>query len=151
MPDSSVRNSSLLGEAPRIVTNVPVSGQSPEEVMRSLERFNIEWYISGEGHLIIKTWQVVARDFVTREQAVRIREGRSTLPQADALGWISSHLDELQSQYGGQWVGVARGRVIASAPNLQELMAELGRLGVTDPFITQIPAGSIVWRTTYGG
>jgi len=148
MPQALV--SASVSDRPSI-TVTPVTGQPPEEILRTLERFNIEWNISDEGHLMIRTWQVVARDFVTRDQAVQLRQARSIPPEADALGWVSSHLGELQSRYGGQWVGIAQGRVLASAATLQDLMAELGRVGARDPFITQIPAGEIVWHTTYVG
>lgn len=144
------RTSTSVGETSGIVV-VPVSGQSPEEILRALDGFHIEWQISDEGHLMLRTWQVVARDFVTREQAIRLREGRPTSPDAEALGWVSSHLGDLQSRYGGQWVSISGGRVVASAATVQDLMAELHRIGARDPFITQIPAGDIVWKTTYGG
>jgi len=148
---SEPRTSVSVGKSPKIVSVVSESGQPPEEILGALDRFNYEWHITDEGHLMIRAWQVVARDFVTREQAARLRQDRPTPPEVDALDWVSRHLGDLQARYGGQWVGIAQGRVVASATTLQNLMAELERMGARDPFITQIPAGNIVWRTTFGG
>jgi hypothetical protein len=144
------RTSVSVGGTPRIVASF-VGNQSPDEVLTTLDKFNIEWHISDEGHLMIRTWQVVARDFVTKEQANRLRVARPTPRDADALGWLCGHLAELQSNYGGKWVSILGDRVVASASTVQDLMAELDRMGVTAPFVTQIPAEDVVWKTTYGG
>lgn len=150
MPDS-LRARVAADESLRIVSAIPISSQSPEETLRSLDLLNIEWQLSDEGHLMIKSWLIVATEFVPRTQIARLRQGRPAPAEMGALNWVSSHLNELQSRYGGQWVAVARETVVTSASTLPQLLERLRRSGVSNPFITQIPAGSIVWHTAYAG
>lgn len=133
-----------------IVESIATGSRSPEEILAGLDEYDIPWHITEEGDLMIRYWQIVAEDFVPREHVARIRQNRTAPPEADALEWVSMHMEQLKARYGGQWVGIAENSVIASSLTLPRLMEALRQAGIDGAFITQIPAESIVWRTAYG-
>ena len=98
---------------------------------------------------MIRYWQVGAEDFVPHEHVATIREGQTAPPEADMLEWLSGHLDDLQANYSGQWIAVLDNQVVAASGNLPNLLQTLSDEGVECPFVTQIPAGPVVWKTTY--
>ena len=134
-----------------IVESAVTSGLTPEETLRSLESAGINWYITDQGDLMIRYWQVAAEGFVSPEHVGRIQIGHAAPEEASALDWVSRHLDELRRQYAGQWIAVMEDRVVAIAPNLAGLLDQIHAAGVERPFVTQIPAGPIIWITAYAG
>lgn len=152
MTVSSARMSSSVGSpfTKEIVESFSTGSRSPEEVLARLDEFGISWHITDEGDLVIRYWQVVAEDFVPKEHVARIRASRSAPAEADSLEWVSRHMEELKARYGGQWVAIAGGEVVAFSPTVQGLIETLQEAGVQGPFITQIPAEPVVWRSAYG-
>lgn len=134
-----------------LLDSVITSGLPAEEALRRLDRFGIDWYLTQQGDLMIRYWQVGAEDLIAPERVATIRMGRSTPRDASALEWVSGNLDELRGQYEGQWIAVANAQVIASAASLPELLQQVEQAGVQQPFVTQIPAGAVVWNMTYAG
>lgn len=135
----------------QMIESISTGSRGPEEVLERLDEYKIPWYVTDDGDLVIKYWQVVAEDFVPREQVVRVRSNHPLPPEAEALDWVSRHLSELRAQHGGEWIGVAGNQVVASATTLPALMDMLQQAGAEGAFITQIPSGPIVWRSVYGG
>ncbi|MEW6203139.1 MAG: DUF5678 domain-containing protein [bacterium] len=54
--------------------------------------------------------------------------------------WINENLETLLAQYNDQWIGVKNGQVIASAPDLADLLSKLADPAHTCvEFITREP------------
>lgn len=133
----------------RTVQSVITSGLSPEERIRQLEEYGIDWYLSDGGDLMIKYWQVGAEGFVSPEHVARIQAGRPRPNEAEALDWVSSRLGELRQQFGGRWIAVVGNAVVSSAATLPQLLQQMQDLGIERPFITEIPAGQVTWNMTF--
>ena len=139
------------GQTKEIIESIVTRSLPPDEVLKRLDHYGIEWYVTEEGGLMLRYWQVGAEDFVPVEHVARIREGRPAPQEASALEWVSQHLPDLRAAYAGRWIAIANGEVIASAASLSELLEQTRGAGAEKPFITEIPAGPIVWNTAYAG
>jgi hypothetical protein len=130
------------------IESVPTSGLSPEEILQRLDSYGVEWYLTEQGDLMVKSWQVGAEGFVSPERVGTIQIG-PVPAEASSLQWVSHNLAELRQQHAGQWVAVVGEQVAAAAPTLPLLLDRVGELGIDRPFLTEIPAGPITWITTY--
>jgi hypothetical protein len=137
------------GSTKNIIESVSTSGLPPEELLQHLDSYDIEWYFTEQGDLMIKCWQVGAEGLVAPEQVATIQAGRAVPNEASALEWVSRHLAELRQEYGGRWIAVVGTAVAASAPTLPQLLQRIQELGIERPFVTEIPVGAITWITTY--
>ncbi|MFZ1057711.1 MAG: DUF5678 domain-containing protein [Candidatus Rokuibacteriota bacterium] len=131
-----------------ILESAATSGLSPEEILQRLDSYGVEWYLTEQGDLMIKYWQVGAEDFVSPERVGTIQVGPVPV-EANSLEWVSRHLTELRQEHAGQWVAIVGEQVAAFAPTLAQLLERVGELGIDRPFLTEIPAGPITWITTY--
>lgn len=127
-----------------------VAGKSPEEYLEALEHCGIQSYISAEGTLFIRSWQVFAERFVSPERAVEIRMRQREPEHVANLDWLSSNLEELRRLYAGHWIAIAHGEVIASAPTLPELVEAAEATGVVSPFVTFMAEQETTWDMAYG-
>ena len=132
-----------------IVRAVVTAGGRPEDIRQQLDSLGIEWHIAESGDLWIRSWQVVAEDFVSREQVAQIQGSHAPPTQASDLEWVSRSLPELEAKYAGQWIAVDRGKVVAAATDLPGLLQQTAELGVDSPFITQIPSEPVTWTMAY--
>ena len=132
-----------------IVRAAVTAGGRPEDISQQLDSLGIEWHITESGGLWIRSWHVVAEDFVTREQAAQIQKSHTPPTQASDLEWVSKNLPELEARYAGQWIAVDRGKVVAAATDLPGLLQQIAELGVEGPFITQIPSEPVTWTMAY--
>lgn len=130
-----------------VVSSTLTGAKSPEEILRTLDRFDIDWYVTEEGTLMIRYWQVGAEEFVSQEQVAIIRATRSSPKEGDELDWLGKNLQSIREQYGGRWVAIYRSEIVTSATNLPELMNQTSELD--RPLITFIPEDPIVWTFTY--
>ncbi len=130
-----------------IISSAPSGAKSVEETLKSLDDYGIEWHVTEEGTLMIRYWQVGAEQFAPPEQAAIIRTGKSSPEQGDELDWLSKNLENIREEYGGQWIAVHGGEIVAGAPNLPDLMSQTCELDM--PFITFIPAEPVVWTFAY--
>lgn len=121
--------------------------KSPEEVLKTLDSLGYESYVTKEGDLLVKSWQIGARKFVSPEKVAVIRANRPSLERGDELDWLSKNLQNIRGQYTNQWVAVYSNEIIAAASNLPDLMSQIG--GYDRPLITFMPAEPIVWNFTY--
>jgi hypothetical protein len=137
------------GPTKEIIESVGTSSLPPEEVLKQFDSYGIEWYLTETGDLMIRYWQVGAEDFVPAEHVARIREGRTVPPEASALEWLSRHLTDLKTRYPGQWIAVVNNQVVAASGNLAGLLQVIRDSGIENPFITEIPAGPLIWTTAY--
>jgi len=133
-----------------IIESIVTGSRPPEEILERLNQFDIEWYITEQGDLMIKSWQVGAESFVPRGRVAELRTQAPAPSGAESLEWVSKHLGELQVSHGDKWVAVAGNEVVAAADDVPSLMEALEGLDIEAPFITQIPAGAVIWRTLYG-
>jgi len=140
---------SVGGTTKNIIQSIATSGLSPEEVLQRLKSSGIEWYLTEQGNLMIKYWQLGAEGFVSPERVGTIQAQETAPFHANALEWVSSHLDELRQNYAGRWVAILGNEVVASAPTLPQLLDNIHELGIEHPFLTEIPAGPVTWMTTY--
>jgi len=133
-----------------IVSNIMTGSRSYEEILYELEKAGVECYITEEGDLMIRYWQVGAKDFAPLEKVGELRRRNPATTGAEALEWTSKHLNELMTKYGGKWIAIAdASTVVASSDSLSGLMEQLRELDVEEPFVTQIPTGTVVWQTMY--
>jgi P2-related tail formation protein len=135
--------------APRIESiTVPLAqGLGPQQVLEQLASLGVEYFVTEQGDLWIKSWQVAAERFVSPAEVPLLQQAGS--PAADPLNWVSEHLEQLRAQYPGQWIAVVGNQVQAAAPTLPALLALVSAQGLQKPFVTQVPAGEITWTMTY--
>ncbi len=139
----------LTGDTNDIVRAVVTGGGRPEDIGQQLDSLGIEWYIAESGDLWIRSWQVIAEDFVPSEQVAEIQGSRTPPRQASELEWLSRNLSELEARYAGQWIAVVSGEVVGAATDLPSLLQMIGERGVEGPFITQIPSEPVTWTMAY--
>jgi len=130
-----------------VISSIPTGAKSPEEILETLDRYDIDWYVTDKGTLMIRYWQVGAEEFVSGEQAAIIRSGRPSPGEGNELDWLNKNLQNIREEYGGQWVAIHGSEIVAAAPNLPELMNQTS--GLDRPLITFIPEDPIVWTFTY--
>lgn len=152
MKSAALKSSFQVGGATKeLVESVVTSSLSPGEILERLDSYGIEWYLTAEGDLMIRYWQVGAEDFVPAEHVGRIREGRMAPQEARVLEWLSSNLAGIRARYAGQWIAVVNDQVAASSWNLPGLLQQVRDSGIERPLITEIPAGPVIWTTAYAG
>jgi len=145
---SSIRTYTQVESQKTIVRLISTSGtKSPKEFLETLDKFGIDWYVTEEGTLMIKYWQIGAEDFVPSEQAAIIRSERPSPEQGDELDWLSKNLPNVRGRYSGQWIAVYNNEIVAAAPDFPDLIRQIG--GFDRPLITFIPAEPVVWTFTY--
>jgi len=132
-----------------IVSSISTSARSPEEDLRDLNNFGIDWYITEEGTLMIRYWQVAAEGFVSPERTATIRSNVPFPEQIDELDWLSKNFQTIRNRYAGQWIALYANRIVAASPNLPDLMNQV--VEFDRPFVTFIPPGPLVWTSTYAG
>lgn len=141
--------------ATSVPTDFPVAevtgGGTPEEVIDALNEYGVSWHLTQGGELWIRSWSIAAEDFAPPEDVPALRAENPAEHAIDDLDWVSRNLNQLRDQYGGQWIAVMDGAVIASNPLLPGLVAQLEEQDVDGPFITQVPAEDVVWETAYAG
>lgn len=137
------------GPIKQVVDSIVTSNLPPEELLKSLDSYGIDWYLTDAGDLMIRYWQIGADNFVPAERVGRIQAGRELPSQAYALEWLSAHLPDLRTKYAGQWIAVIDNQVAVFAKTLPELLQQVRASGLQNPFITQIPASPLVWNTAY--
>ena len=130
-----------------VIESTSTSAISPDDVLEALTKFGIEWYVTAEGTLMIKYWQIIADGFVSPERAAIIRTSAQSPDQSNELDWLSKNLQSICQDYAGQWIAISENRIIGSATDLPSLMTQI--VQIDKPFITFIPSDQIVWTFTY--
>lgn len=138
-----------LDDLKGLIKSISTSTEAPEEVLESLQGMGIESYVTEEGDLMIRYWQVGAESFFPPEQAAIIRTKRPSPENSDKLDWLSKNLQRIRAEYVGQWIAIINNEVVASASTLPDLMNQI--TNYETPFITFIPSEPIVWNFTYAG
>jgi len=136
-----------IGDFKSVIESMSIEAQSPTELLSALDRIGIESYVTEEGHLMIRYWQIGAEDFVPPEQASIIRTSRHLTDQGDNMDWLSKNLQTICEEYGGKWVAVYNERIVASSSTLPDLMNQIEEYD--RPLITLIPAEPVIWTFTY--
>ena len=144
-----MNDSSIGGSTKSIIESLVTSGGPIDDILQQLESFGIDWYVTEQGDLMVKYWQVGAERLVPLDHVARIHTSQSLPTAAEALEWLSSNLDYLRALYAGQWLAIVGHKVVASAPDLPALLTATADLEGVTPFITQIPADPISWRTAF--
>lgn len=140
----------VVGARKNIIESIVTSGLPPDQVLRHLDSYGIDWYLTEKSDLLLRYWQIGAEDFVPPERIAQIRETQTVPPDASALEWLSKHLTEIKSQFSNRWIAILDNQVVADAENLPALMQKTEDAQVQNPFITFIPGEPIVWATAYG-
>src|SRR3990170_8109630 len=136
-----------IGDFKSVIESMSIEAQSPTELLSALDRIGIESYVTEEGHLIIRYWQIGAEDFVPPEQASIIRTSRHLPDQGDNMDWLSKNLQTIRQEYGGKRVAGYNQRIVASSSTLTSLMNQIEEYD--RPLITLIPAEPVIWTFTY--
>lgn len=121
--------------------------ETPERLLTLLDKFGVDWYVSEEGTLLVKYWQISAEDFVPPEKALVIRSNMPAPSQSNNLDWLSKNLENVRAEYGGRWVAIADERVVAAASDLSQLLSQISEY--EEPFITFISPEPVIWTFTY--
>ena len=135
---------------PILIRSAITSARSPEEALKHLDKYNVESYITEQGDLMIRCWQIAAERFIPAPQVARFRVRNPNFSGAESLEWVSKHFSYLRETFGGKWIAVVRDEVVASADELPSLMLKIEEIEVEIPFVTQIPDEEITWHTLYG-
>lgn len=130
-----------------IIESSFVGTMSPEEVLVTLDKRGLESYVTEEGALYIKTWQLGAENFVPPRHAMAIRSSRQAPDESNKLDWLSRNLQDVREEFGGKWVAVHCNEIVAFAPNLPDLMHQVA--SIDNPLVTFIPEEPVVWNFTY--
>lgn len=150
MMTGQVQSASIGEPFKRFLESIPTSSVDPSEIVERLNSLDIEWWITDSGDLFIRYWQLGAEDFMPPEHVALVRAGQMPSPQADKLEWVSQQLDMLRAAHTGQWVAITDDGVVASAPDLAQLLTEIDALDAdVEPFVTQIPEEAPIWNMTY--
>lgn len=145
-----MRSTFQIGELTKGFVKSAITSSLPaEEILKQLESYGVEWYVTERGDLMIRYWQIGAERFASPEVVARIRQRQQVPAEADTLEWLSESLAELGARYAGRWIAVVKNQVIADAPDLAELLVQIRESGIEHPFITQIPLEPVVWTTAY--
>src|SRR3972149_4586991 len=107
-----------IGDFKSVIESMSIEAQSPTELLSALDRIGIESYVTEEGHLMIRYWQIGAEDFVPPEQVSIIHTSRHLPDQGDNMDWLSKNLQTIRQEYGGKWGGGYNERILASSSNL---------------------------------
>jgi len=138
------------GATKKILESVVTSGLPPEEILKRLDSYGIQWYVTEKGDLMVRYWQIGAEDFVPVERMARIRESQTVPAEASALEWLSGHLREVKADYADRWIAIIDNEVVADAESLPALLQKVHDARIENPFVTFIPAEPIIWSTAYG-
>lgn len=138
------------GTTKKILDSIATSGLPPEEILKRLDSYGIQWYVTEKGDLMIRYWQIGADDFVPVERIARIRESQTVPAEASALEWLSGHLREVKADYADRWIAIIDNEVVADAESLPALLQKVHDARIENPFVTFIPAEPIIWSTAYG-
>ena len=142
-----IRSNENFESSSAVIASISTGTKSPEELLDALTRFGVEWYITEEGTLMIKYWQIGAEGFVSPERAGIIRSFRPIPEHSDQLDWLGKNLENIRRDFAGKWIAIYDSRIVGTAHNLAELMAQL--VEFDGPFITFISAEPILWTFTY--
>ena len=137
------------GDTKEFVQTAVTVGGRPADIVQQLDSIGIDWHLTESGDLMVRTWEVVAENFVPKEQVAEIQGSRTPPRQASELEWLSRNLPELETKYAGEWIAVVSGEVVGAATDLPSLLQMIGERGVDDPFITKIPSEPVIWATAY--
>ena len=133
-----------------ILQSVVTSGLPTEDILKTLESYGIEWYLTQKGDLMIRYWQVGAEDFIPTERIATIRETQAVPPEASTLEWLSGHLRQIKARYNNRWIAVLDNEVVADAENLPVLLQQVHDANIKNPLVTFIPGEPTIWATAYG-
>lgn len=139
----------MTGSINDIIASTSTGDKSPQDILESLARAGFDWYITEEGTLMYRYWQIGPEEFVTPERAATIRLTRQSPEQTDELDWLSKNLESIRQDYAGQWIAIYGDSIVAAATDLPNLMNQITQFD--KPFITFIPEEQIVWTFTYAG
>jgi hypothetical protein len=56
----------------------------------------------------------------------------------DDMWWVEDHIEELEV-HQGKWIAVIQRKIVASNANLDTVLDEVEKQGLTEPFVTKIP------------
>jgi hypothetical protein len=124
-----------------------IKAQPSTELLSALDRIGIESYVTEEGRLMIKSWQIGVEDFVSPEQGSIIRTSRHLPDQGDNMDWLSKNLQTICQEYGGKWIAIYNERIVASSSTLPDLINQIKEYD--RPLITLIPAEPVKWTFAY--
>ena len=140
-----------VGDTLKILESTVTSGRPRQEILQQLDSIGVEWYVTDQGSLWVRSWQVAAKDFIPIESVAEVRQGHTIPNDADALEWVSANLEHLTREYAGNWIAVSNNSVAAASTTLQELLCLIEAQSIHDPFLTQVPKGPITWNMAYAG
>ena len=150
MTDRSQQLSFTVGESSKTMLEFALaSGRPPDEILRQLDSIGIEWYVTNQGDLSIKAWQIATENFIPAERVDEIRQGHVIPDDADSLEWVSANLEYLSREYAGSWIAVNDNMVVAASKNLANLLSSIETQQIQNPFLTQVPDGPIIWETAF--
>lgn len=87
--------------------------------------------------------EIVERMFREDTEIFDIDDDTANAPVSQVeSNWVSQHLDQLQEQYGGQWIIVVGTEVVAHAERLPDAGKEAEKQRIVDPFVEYIPPKS---------
>jgi len=67
------RQTASVDDMAKLIFESSTSGLSPEDILQRLDSYGVEWYLTQQGDLMIKYWQVGAEGVVSPERVGRIQ------------------------------------------------------------------------------
>jgi hypothetical protein len=131
------------GSGARVAVELHQAGITPREILARLKHLDIDTYVTEQGDLAVKVWEVAIHSFVLPAEAQTIRVDQVEPTGQDALDWVAAHYNELRQHYPQMWIAVLEQQVVASSEALPSLLEELQQRGIESAFVTRIPSGGI--------
>lgn len=131
---------------------VEAGEMTPFANLDALDASEVEWYVSEVGDLFVWFWQAAIEGFVSDADIEVVRERKATRPEEESsnLEWYSRNQEDLRNRYGGQWIAVVAGGVVAHEADFGRLLEATRRFGVERPFVVQVPVQPPVGKMTFG-
>ena len=58
----------------KLIESVATSSSTPEDILKQISTYGIEWHLTEQGALWMKSWRLSAENFVPAEHVMRLRE-----------------------------------------------------------------------------
>lgn len=112
---------------------------SKVQIIKTLDLAGMQPYLSSDGKLWIKQWNIATESFASPEEVDLLKEeAKMVIPKISPIEWVSKNIQYLRGKYLNQWVAICNNEVKANASTIEELADKIEQDDLNEPFITEI-------------